>query len=296
MGRFDIYYYMKLDPPPEFVCIRNSYQETGTVWYSESREPNKIFINSIQTGTIQDLWEDGFEQTLTTGDIYVDVGGAHKRQELLAPLHEICLRISAAEAPAVLTAHEVATRPIVTHEVLLPGRIADPDIAKKVTGMILAADLNAPPGDELRSMKLRTSMYEILLVLTRCAIDQARRQLQQNEKKWSRSTTLAVLYIKEHLSEKLSVETVAQASKDNYNHLKTVFRREVGMTMVEYINYLRIQKTKELIAQQVCTAEAAGEAVGIHDVKYLRRLFRRYTGMTILEYRRVCREANHTKT
>jgi len=290
MGRFDIYYYFKLNPPPSFVCIRNYAHPVGTIWQAEDCDPCKVHINVLQAGTIREFWEDGFEQILETGSAYVDVGGTPLQQELLSTSHELSMQIFPSVPPITLSMHEVADRLMVTHEVILPGRIADPDIAKQVASMIHAADLNAPPGDELRSMKLRTSMYEILLLLTRCAIDQARRQLRQSEKKLSRSTTVAVYYIRDHLAEKLSVETISKAAGDNYNHLKTVFRREVGMTMVEYINYLRIQRAKELIFRQDCTAEAAGEAVGIHDVKYLRRLFRRYTGMTIMEYRRVCQD------
>lgn len=293
MGRPDTYYYMKLDPPPSFVCIRNYSHTAGTIWQAEDCNPHKAHINGLNAGAIREFWENGFEQILDAGSVYVDVGGAPMQQEVLSSAHEVSMQIFTEHPPVPLSAHEVADRLLTTHEVLLPGRVTDPDIAKKVTGMIRAADLNAPPGDELRSLKLRTSMYEILLTLTRCAIDQARRELHQNEKKWSRSTTMAVLYIKEHLPEKFSVESVATAAKDNYNHLKTVFRREVGMTMVEYINYLRIQRVKEMIFQENCTAEIAGDAVGIHDVKYLRRLFRRYTGMTILEYRQICRDAGN---
>ncbi len=293
MGRADIYYLAKLDPPPTFVCIRNCTYAAGTVWRTEDVDACRIFINCLQTGTIREFWESGFEQILEAGEVYTDVGGGHLQQELPSVSHELSLRIYAAAPAVALSAREVAVRQLVRHEVILPGRITDPDTARQVVNLIRAADLNAPPEDELRSMKLRTSMYQILLLLTRSAIDQARNQLRLKEQNCSRNTAAAIRYIKGHLQEKLNVETIANAAGDNYNHLKTIFRREVGMTMVEYINHLRIQQVKELIARNDCPAEAAGEAVGIPDVKYLRRLFRRYTGMTIKEYRHVCRTTQY---
>lgn len=293
MGRSDTYYLIKLDPPPSFVCIRNCTYAAGTVWRTEDSDACRVFINCLQTGVIREFWEDGFEQMLQTGDVYIDIGGGHLMQELQTVSHELSMRIHTSAPAVALSARDVADRLLVRHEVILPGRITDPDTARQVVNMILAADLNAPPADELRSMKLRTSMYELLLLLTRCSLDQARHQLQQKEQKCSRNTAAAILYIKEHLHEKLTVETISAAAEDNYNHLKTIFRREVGMTIVEYVNHLRIQQVKELIARKDCTAEAAGEAVGIPDVKYLRRLFRRYTGMTIKEYRHVCRTTRY---
>ena len=45
---------------------------------------------------------------------------------------------------------------------------------------------------------------------------------------------------------------------------------------------------EQLLLENNLTPEAAGEQVGIHDIKYLSRLFRRYSGMTITEYLRSC--------
>lgn len=291
MDRTDTFFLMRLNPPPNHVCIRNFSHPAGKVWNAEESGINRIYINCLQTGIIRDLWEDGFEQLLEDGDVYIDISGTHLQQELLTPVHEMSVRIRAAEPAVVLTPEEVANRLLVTHEVILPAKVTDPNAAKQIFRLVMEADQDAAPGDELRSMKLRSAMYQILLTLTRCSLDQARHHLRKKEQKWSRQTAAAIAYMKAHLGEKLSVEAVARAAGDNYNHMKAVFRREVGMTMVEYLNYLRIQRVKEQFCQEDISSEQAGENAGIHDVKYLRRLFRRYTGMTMSEYRRMRREA-----
>lgn len=290
MTQPEIYYLLKLNPPPRHVCVRNNRYSVKTVYECRGEESSRIQINCLQTGTIRET--RGTEEWLhQAGDVYISALKDCFRQELLTNTYEPGMWIVLDAPPVELTAEEAAVRALVTHEALLPSRVTDPAVAKQVTGLVLAADQCAPFGDELRSIKLRTHMYWILMVLTQHAVAQARKQLQLKEKEWSRQTAKAIAYMQEHLQEKLAVETIAAAAGDKYSHLKTVFHREVGMTMVEYINYQRIQKAKELISLQDASAESAGEAVGIPDTKYLGRLFRRYTGMSIQEYRRVFRES-----
>ena len=56
--------------------------------------------------------------------------------------------------------------------------------------------------------------------------------------------------------------------------------------MVHYINKVKIDKLKELIANGQ-TLKQAGAQVGCCDTSYLCKLFKRYTGMSIQNYKQL---------
>ena len=143
----------------------------------------------------------------------------------------------------------------------------------------------------VRSLKLRTILYEVLAILTEQAVLQARDLLQNTSRSISPYTEKAREYLDENLSRKVPVTEVADYVGISYDHMNRVFRQDMDMTLLEYANRARIRLVEQYITGDGLTLEEAGDKVGIHDVKYLRRLFRRYTGMTIMEYRRVCQDA-----
>lgn len=289
MVHANTYYLLKLNPPPLGVRIANRVYSTDQIRECPGNQPWRIWINYLHAGTIR---EDSYEgQTVfSPGTAYVSPMGCQLNQELTAPVRELGMRLSLREVPQTLTVEEVASRCIGVHEAIVPRIIEDPLTAKQVGNIILAAELAAPRGDELRSLKLRAHMYDMLIVLTQFSVDQARRQLQLQSQEWNRSTKRAVDFIQKHLAEHLTRADITKGAGCNYDHLKKVFRQDIGMTLMEYVNDQRIMKVREMLAASDISSAKAGEAVGIQDPKYLSRLFRRYTGMTITEYRNLCRE------
>jgi len=284
------YYLLKLNPPPRSVRIISHKCKNNMVWDCPANEPCRIQINFLQTGMIRETREDE-QNDYVEGTAYITCMGDQLHQDLATMTQELSLRLFLCVPPKQVSAEEIANRNIAIHEAVVPGLVKDPDIARQVGDLILATKLSAPPGDPQRSLKLRQYMYHMLVLLTQCSVDQARRQLRMQLQDWSRLTRKTDAYIRAHLGQKASVKAIAKAVGDNYDHLKTIFRRDTGMTLVEYINSQRIQRVKELLASGAVTTEKAGDAVGIQDTKYLGRLFRRYTGMTITEYRDLCRES-----
>lgn len=81
-------------------------------------------------------------------------------------------------------------------------------------------------------------------------------------------------------------KVVAQASIPERT-LKRRFRSATGMTLIEYLQNLRVEKAKRLLeASQTPIDEISVEA-GYEDASFFRRLFKRRTGMTPSQYRRL---------
>jgi two-component system response regulator YesN len=69
------------------------------------------------------------------------------------------------------------------------------------------------------------------------------------------------------------------------SHLSSVFSKQMGTTITEYITEVRIAKAKELLRSSGLRAAEVAERVGYFDPNYFSTTFKKQTGMTPKEYR-----------
>lgn len=85
----------------------------------------------------------------------------------------------------------------------------------------------------------------------------------------------AILYIREHFGEALSLEQIArQVCIDKFS-LSREFRRVTGRTVVQYINNYRCIRAAEYIGEGLSVSEAA-QKCGFRNMSYFTRTFRAY--------------------
>lgn len=97
---------------------------------------------------------------------------------------------------------------------------------------------------------------------------------------------LAIDYIREHLSESLTLATVAEHTNFSPGYLGALFKRELNVFFGDFVLNMRIKKAKLLLTQSDEKLYAISEEVGFSDVSYFVKVFKRITGMTPNEYRR----------
>jgi AraC-like DNA-binding protein len=99
----------------------------------------------------------------------------------------------------------------------------------------------------------------------------------------TRPVRRAVEYLREHLGDAVTLETLAaHASLDKF-HLCRAFRAQMGMPPHAYLTHLRIARAKELLQSGVRASEVA-PTVGLYDQSQLNRHFRRIVGTTPARY------------
>ena len=64
-----------------------------------------------------------------------------------------------------------------------------------------------------------------------------------------------------------------------------MFSKKTGFGVIEYLNYFRVQKAKELLDNPASKVFNVGERVGVENSKYFSRIFKKYTGKTPSEYK-----------
>ncbi|MBT2291326.1 response regulator [Paenibacillus albidus] len=94
----------------------------------------------------------------------------------------------------------------------------------------------------------------------------------------------AITHINSHLHENLSVADCARAVHLSPSYFSNLFKKEVGMTLAQYIIGRRMEKAKELVLEGMQVQDIA-VSLGYEDRPYFTELFKKYTGMTPTDFR-----------
>jgi transcriptional regulator GlxA family with amidase domain len=93
-------------------------------------------------------------------------------------------------------------------------------------------------------------------------------------------------WIAEHLAANLSVAALAERVFMSPRHFARVFKREVGTTPGSYVEALRVERARTLLATTDLQLTETASSCGFGTVESLRRTFGRRTRQRPSEYRR----------
>ena len=97
----------------------------------------------------------------------------------------------------------------------------------------------------------------------------------------------AQAYIGEHFADSgLTLGDVAAHVALSNNHFCTIFSREMGVTFIEYLTSIRINRAGELLRTTNMRTSEVAYAVGYNDPHYFSYLFKKNTGTSPRDYRR----------
>lgn len=93
-------------------------------------------------------------------------------------------------------------------------------------------------------------------------------------------------YLEENYQKKISLDKLAERFYINKFYLSRIFKEQFGVTVLSYIDQVRITRAKQLLRFSDLTVEEVGRMVGIDDGAYFNRVFRKVEGMSPGEYRK----------
>lgn len=100
---------------------------------------------------------------------------------------------------------------------------------------------------------------------------------------YSRPVRRALEYIRERLSDSITLDRLADHADLDKFHLCRAFRGQVGMPPHAYLTHLRVARAKELLDRGARASDVAPQ-VGFYDQAQLTRHFRRLVGTTPARY------------
>ena len=95
------------------------------------------------------------------------------------------------------------------------------------------------------------------------------------------------VWLTKHFHEGGAVARVVERSRVAERTLKRRFKAETGVTLIDYLQNLRIEEAKRLLELSNRSADEISADVGYEDASFFRRLFKRRTGVSPLLYRRM---------
>lgn len=95
----------------------------------------------------------------------------------------------------------------------------------------------------------------------------------------------ALDYIEQHFCENISLTDVAKAISISKNYLANLFKKELDITLINYVTNLRIEEAKRLLRQGNLKMYEVAGAVGYNDYAYFSQLFKKHTGVTLSKYK-----------
>lgn len=95
-----------------------------------------------------------------------------------------------------------------------------------------------------------------------------------------------VRFIHAHFHEKgFGIQMISDQVGLSETYLCSFFKKQSGQTIKQYMTSVRLEKAKELLADQALKLYAIAQAVGFADANYFTTFFKKYAGCTPTEYR-----------
>ena len=102
----------------------------------------------------------------------------------------------------------------------------------------------------------------------------------------SRRFSEIVEWLRININKNYSVAEIAERFNFNKDYLCRIFKEHTGVSIVKYINGVKISKAKELIFCSELSIKEISYTLGFSDEKYFMKLFKTYENLTPSEYRR----------
>ena len=98
---------------------------------------------------------------------------------------------------------------------------------------------------------------------------------------------LVLNYINDHYSEDISINTLADLCQYSEYHFMRFFKKHIGLTCIQYINNLRLEKSSILLTSTNNAIMDISLEVGFDNLSYFNKLFKRKYNLTPKEFRTI---------
>ncbi len=159
--------------------------------------------------------------------------------------------------------------------------VRDVEMLSERIGEVFAVTASNEPMKNAICSKL---VYSLLTDILRTGTFQTEKITAGN----TRGLDAVISYIHLHFEKVLTLEALAEIANLTPQYLCTAFKRYTSQTVFQYINMVRVSKSKERLMAEVNRpiAEIACET-GFHDASYFCKIFRRLEGKSPAEFRRL---------
>lgn len=151
--------------------------------------------------------------------------------------------------------------------------------SEKIFGMKLREDAD---GYVVQRVKLKLEMFLTDLL----EAEKSSKSKADIREKRDGEYTSALVFLKENISNIMSLEDIAKGCNMSVSKLKLLFRQSYGGGPLSCFNELKIEEAKRLIGKGEMNFTEIAEYLGFNSLHYFSRTFKKLTGSSPSEYKR----------
>jgi len=115
--------------------------------------------------------------------------------------------------------------------------------------------------------------------------DFAERVRKNKQQKYSKPINMCLNHIFNNLYEDITLSSLANLVGMHPNYLSSLFKKEVGLSIAEYIQRTKIEEAKSLLTFTNYSLLKIATMLNFHDQSYFTKIFKKYTGITPRKYK-----------
>lgn len=112
-------------------------------------------------------------------------------------------------------------------------------------------------------------------------------QYGKNDAKENYYCELAKEYLNKNYMRDMNITDVADHLNISYSYLSKIFRTRTGVTLTDYLNNIRIEKSKEYLTNTFLSIAEIAEKIGYNNTQSFQRFFKKYLNLTPGDYRKI---------
>lgn len=93
--------------------------------------------------------------------------------------------------------------------------------------------------------------------------------------------------VRENLQERINLSMIAHRVNMSENYTSRLFKSEMGLTLISYINLIKMEKARDLLFETDLNIKEIALFLGFEEPSYFNRTFSKFYGINPTEYRRL---------
>ena len=130
---------------------------------------------------------------------------------------------------------------------------------------------------KIKSIKKNNQYFELIEII----VDTVFEKIIKNKlAHYEKEIDYAVNYIEFNLTKKIALDSVAEYMNISPHYFSKLFKKEMGISCMEYIINLRMKQAQKLLKTTNATVNEIARQVGYSDQGYFSRLFKQRLGIS----------------